>query len=169
MALTDINLWEQVARIYKGYLVLHDGSNTYRFEMLTKFDVTNNANLAPLRSWDGKPKFASTGPTGTATISVPQTADLVDAADYTAATFTPDKKTVSYFLDRIWKNEVVPFTWEGIRTADAVASGSAKIIHHKFEGVIESVGDARDPSTGVHMHEFVVQITSHEELRRTAT
>ena len=168
MAQTDFNLFSQIARIYKGYLLLHDGSNTFRYEMLIKLDIVNSANLVPMRAWNGDLKYLSTGATGTATILVPQTADLVDTADYAATNPTKDKKTTSYFIDRMWSNEAVEFTFEGIRVADAAAASSSKNIHYKFKGILASVNDVRDPATGAQMHEFSVQITSHEELRRRA-
>ena len=159
--MVDFNKWENVSRIYKGFFQIYIGNTPYKFLQPVSMEESVKATYAAHYSTDGKKKLASTGYDSTYTITVDNTAELYD----TAAT-PADKKTISYFIDRIFDNEIPIVDFEGVEESDAATN---KFIRNRFKGGIVDVSRNRNESTGTYEATLVIDITEKTKVQRTSS
>ena len=167
------NKFDNVARIFKGYFILYDSASTkkgYVFNRIVDLTATASQLTSPHYGTFGSKKLAVVGFESEYTVLVDDTADLYPTTDFVGAgTDTPgdkDKVSVSYFLDKLTDNELVPATFATVQETDA---SSDKYVINEFEGFITGAGHTRNTGTGTWEREFTFEVINILKSTREGT
>ena len=162
----DINKWDNISRIYKGYFQIIVGLNKFKLLHPVSMQERVRANYATHYSTSGKKKLASTGYDASYTIALDNTVDFYDHAT------TPTLKyTISYFIDKIFKNETPEIEFEGVEETDSTETGAGKgkFIVNRFKGVVVSVDRGRETSQGTYQATLHIDILEKVKVERATT
>ena len=67
-----------------------------------------------------------------------------------------DKVSVSYFLDKLTENELIPARFATVQETDT--DDDEKYIIHEFEGFVTGSAPARNPGTGTWEREYEFEV-----------
>ena len=171
MVVDDINDWSDISRIYKGYFQIIVGTTRYKLLHPVSMQERVRANYATHYSTSGKKKLASTGYDASYTIALDNTVDLYATnSEITASTITnATKKTISYFIDKIFKNETPEIEFEGVEETDSADTTKGKFIVNQFRGVVVSVDRGRETSQGTYQATLHIDILEKVKVERATT
>lgn len=174
MPITRINEFGDVARIFKGKFVLyHNANNTtdgYVFDQLVELSATANQLTSPHYGTRGKKKLAVIGYESAYTVRVDDTADLYPENDVVNVGATPltaeEKVSVSYFLNRMANNDLVPAHFSSVEESDSTSP--EKWIVNEFSGFITGAEHVRNTGTGTFEREYTFDVIDVTQTIRTA-
>lgn len=150
-----INQFEDVSRIFKGFLTIVDGTTNKRLDQLLELSISAEVIVVPHYSSLKKKNNAVIGQTSKAIITFDDTKDLYDKFDED----NPDADTISNITKKINNElETVPFIFESVQETDS--SDDDKFILYKFNGDITRSTLVRNTSSGTYEGELELDITS---------
>ena len=157
------NVFDDVSRLFKGYFILYedqsDDSDGYVFNQIVELSASANQLTSPHYGTFGKKKLAAIGYESVYTVRVDDTADLYPTDDFVedgAAAPDADKISVSYFLDKLTDNELIPARFATVQEADGPDAN--RFIIHEFEGFITGSAPARNTGTGTWEREYEFEV-----------
>ena len=162
MTLSISNKWEDVSRIFKGYLTIVDGSNLKQFDQLLELEITSRVELNAHYSSQAKKNNAVVGQTSTAFFKIDDTKFLYGPAG------TVDKTLLTHITNKI-DNELsaVSCIFESVQETDSADSN--KFILHKFTGDVFQVTKVRDESLGTYSTQLFIDITSQTHNKEASS
>ncbi len=164
MANNNFNEASDIAKKFKGFFRITDGSNTFRYKELQTVTITTVADTEKHYSDDGTKTMESIGDSSTFSLTTKKTADLW--VTVTAAN-TAEVRTIGFYQNAIINDRLIPVaTFEGISETEA---SSNKFIHVKFVAFIVNIQDSRDPSDGSYNITITGEIKSLTESNRQST
>lgn len=143
--MADWNQDADVGLTFKGYFQIYDGATPYRYKELQDMSVHTASDSEKYYSDDGKKRKKSLGDSSNFQIRIKKSADLYATGNppYSGG----DLKTISYFMNSIINDRVVPeAVFEGVQQTEAASN---KFIVVKITCFIETIEDTRNPGTGV--------------------
>jgi len=127
----DFNEAEDIAKKFKGFFRITDGSDTYRYKELQTVTITTVADFEKHYSDDGIKNIESIGDSSTFSLTTKLTVDLFDTA---SATSTTQIRTIGFYQNAIINDRLIPLaTFEGISETEAA---SDSFIHVKFPALL---------------------------------
>lgn len=162
MTLSLSNKWEDVSRIYKGYLTIIDGSDLKQFDQLLELEITSKVELNAHYSSQKKKNNAVVGQTSSAFFKIDDTKFLY-GPDGTA-----DTTLLTHITDKLSNNlSAVSAIFESVQETDS--ADNDKFILHKFTGDIFQVTKIRDENSGTYTTQIFIDITSEEHNKESPT
>ena len=165
-----VNKFENVSRIFKGYFILYDNASTKKGYVFNRIvDLTSTASQLTASHYGsfGDKKLAVIGYESEYTVRVDDTADLYPTDDIGSSSLSgKDLVSVSYFLDKMTSNELVPATFATVQETDATGD---KYIVNEFEGFVTGAGHTRNTSTGTWEREFTLEVINVIKSNREGT
>ena len=161
-----INEWNDVSKIYKGYLNIITSTTpttNLRIDQLLELEIVSEVEIATHYSSQKKKNNAVIGQSSNAIIKFDDTKDLY------STTNNDDDDLISYITDQLNnKLEVVPMTFESVEETDS--ADNDKFILFKFIGDIFRSNLVRNTSTGTFEGTLGVNITSetHHKIASAA-
>jgi len=158
----DWNEQEDIGLTYKGFFQIYDGATPFRFKKLQEVTIQTSADSEKHYSDDGFKNMDSVGDSSTFQFRTKKTADLFDTVNPPT-----DTKTISYFMDQIINQRVLPLIrFEGIQETEAATNA---FVHVDFTAFVTDIEDTRNAATGAP--EIVVsgEIKEMSQAQRTAT
>lgn len=160
----DFNEASEIAKKFKGFFRITDGSDTFRYKELQTVTITTVADTEKHYSDDGSKTMESIGDSSTFSLTTKKTADLWDT---TSASSTTEVRTIGFYQNAIINDRLIPVaTFEGISETEATSN---KFIHVKFVAFILNIQDSRDPSDGSYNITITGEIKSLTESNRQST
>lgn len=157
-----INKWDDVAKIFKGYLNIVSDANK-RIDQLLELSITSEVTVVPHYSSLKKKNNAVIGQTSRAIITFDDTQDL-----YSTSISSPDADTLSNVTKKLNNElETVPFTFEAVQETDS--EEDEKFILYKFSGDIIRSTLVRNTSSGTFEGELELDITNETHHFLSAT
>ena len=135
------------------------------FNQIVELSASANQLTSPHYGTFGKKKLAVIGYESVYTVRVDDTADLYPTDDLDSLDTTSERVSVSYFLDKLTDNELVPARFATVQETDADTNA---FIVHEFEGFITAVAPTRNPSTGTWEREFEFEVIETLVSKRQA-
>jgi len=164
LANLDFNESSDIAKKFKGFFRITDGSDTFEYNELQTIVITTVADFEKHYSDSGEKTIESIGDSSTFSLTTKKTADLWDTA--TAAS-TTKIRTIGFYQQAIINNRLIPLaTFEGISETEA---SSNRFIHVKFTAFILNIQDSRDPTDGSYNITITGEIKSLAESNRQST
>ena len=171
------NVFDDVSRLFKGYFILYDeGSdaddstddNGHVFNQIVELSASSNQLTSPHYGTFGAKKLAAIGYESVYTVRVDDTADLYPTGYVIgkAAPTAEERVSVSYFLDKLTKNELIPARFATVQETDADTDG---FVIHEFEGFITGSAPARNTGTGTWEREFEFEVINVLVSKRQST
>ena len=160
--MTDWNEQINIALTYKGFFQVYDGATPFRFKKLQEVTIIVSADSEKHYSDDGIKNLDSIGDSSTFTFRTKKTADLFDTADPPT-----DTKTISYFMDQIMNERVLPISrFEGVQQTEAPSNA---FVHVDFTGFVTDIEDTRNATTGAPEVVITGEIRVSTLAQRSAT
>lgn len=164
MANKNFNESSDIAKKFKGFFTITDGTDTFRYKELQTVVITTVADTEKHYSDDGTKNIESTGDSSTFSLTTKKTADLWDT---TSAKSTNKVRTIGFYQNAIINTRLIPLaTFEGVSETEA---SSNKFIHVKFIAFVLNIQDSRDPSDGSYNITITGEIKSLTESNRTSS
>jgi len=139
--MTDWNIQADIALTYKGFFQIYDGATPFRFKKLQEVTIQISADSEKHYSDDGFKNMDSVGDSSTFQFRTKKTADLFDTADPPV-----DVKTISFFMDQIINQRVLPLgRFEGVQETEAPSNA---FVHIDFTAFVTDIEDTRNAATG---------------------
>jgi len=164
LANQDFNEASNIAKKFKGFFRITDGSDTFRYKELQTVVITTVADFEKHYSDTGVKNLESIGDSSTFSLTTKKTADLWDT---TSALTTSKIRTIGFYHNAIINDRLIPLaTFEGISETEA---SSNKFIHVKFIAFITNIQESRDPADGSYNVTITGEIKSIAESNRQST
>ena len=164
MANLEFNLAADIAKKFKGFFRITDGSNTYRYKELQTVTITTVADVEKHYSDTGIKSLNSIGDSSTFSLTTKLTSTLFDT---TSASSTTAVRTIGFYQQKIINDRIIPLaTFEGINETE---SASNKFIHVKFIAYILNIQQSRVQSDGTYNVTITGEIKTLTESNRQST
>jgi len=164
LANLDFNESSEIAKKFKGFFRITDGSNTFQYKELQTITIITVADFEKHYSDSGVKNIESTGDSSTFSLTTKKTADLWDTA---TASSTTQVRTIGFYQNAIINDRLIPLvTFEGVSETEATSN---KFIHVKFTAFVLNIQDSRDPSDGSYNITITGEIKSLTESNRTSS
>ena len=147
-----INQWDDVSKIFKGFLNIVSSANK-TIDQLLELSISAEVTVVPHYSSQKKKNNAVIGNTSKAIITFDDTQDL-----YAIKDATPDDDTLTFITNKLNNElETVPFTFESVQLTDSEEDD--KYILYKFSGDIIRSTLVRNTTSGTYEGELELDIT----------
>jgi len=164
LANLNFNQASDIAKKFKGFFRITDGSDTYRYKELQTVVITTIADTEKHYSDDGIKNIESIGDSSVFSLTTKLTADLFDTA---SASTTTQVRTIGFYQNAIINDRLIPLaTFEGISETEA---SSNKFIHVKFIAYVLNIQQSRVQSDGSYNVTITGEIKSLTESNRQST
>lgn len=164
MAEINFNQASDIAKKFKGFFRITDGSNTYQYKELQTVTITTVADTEKHYSDDGTKSLNSIGDSSTFSLTTKLTADLFDTA---SAATTTQIRTIGFYQQKIINDRVIPLaTFEGVNETEATSN---KFIHVIFTAFVLNVQQSRVQSDGTYNVTITGEIKSLTESNRQSS
>jgi len=160
MTTETINEFENVSKIFKGFLNIKVGTLFQRLDLLLELEITAELEIAPHYTSKAKKKNAVVGQASKAVIKFDNTQDFYGPLS------TTDIATLTYMINKINNEfELVSMEFVGVENTDAVAS--PQFIQYPFTGDIFRCNLLRNTATGTYEGTIEVDITEGAPIEAT--
>ena len=164
MANQNFNEASDIAKKFKGFFRITDGTNTFRYKELQTVVITTVADFEKHYSDDGIKTLESIGDSSVFSLTTKLTADLFDTA---SASSTTQIRTIGFYQNAIINDRVIPLaTFEGVSETEATSN---KFIHVKFTAFVLNIQQSRVQSDGSYNVTITGEIKSLTESNRTSS
>ena len=166
------NKFADVSRIFKGYFILYEGTASdakgHVFNRIVDLTATASQLTSPHYGTFGSKKLAVVGFESEYTVLIDDTADLYPTDNIVGNT-SPDateQVSVSYFLDKLTDNELVPARFATVQETKSI--DTEKYIVNEFNGFVTGAGHTRNTGTGTWEREFTFEVIDVVKSHRIA-